>query len=59
MAVYADDLLCAMKDPKGLIDTLESSPYFYKLKGNREKEPSVHLGGSYKRDDDETLRRCL
>lgn len=50
-----DDLLCSLKDPKAFIDTLESPPYNYQLKGNHTKEPDVLLGGSFSRDEDGTL----
>ncbi|HET7639405.1 MAG TPA: Ty1/Copia family ribonuclease HI, partial [Ktedonobacteraceae bacterium] len=53
VCVYVDDLLCAMKDPKALMDKLQSKPYEYKLKGV--DEPKYHLGGDFFRDKDGTL----
>ena len=53
VCVYVDDLLCAMKDPKSLMDKLQSKPYEYKLKGV--DEPKYHLGGDFFRDKDGTL----
>ena len=54
IAVYVDDLLIASKDPKSNIDTLESDPVNFKLKGSGPL--SFHLGCDYFREDDGT--RC-
>jgi hypothetical protein len=42
-----------MKDPKELMDKLQSKPYEYKLKGV--DEPKYHLGGDFFRDKEGTL----
>ena len=54
IAVYVDDLLIASKEPKSIIDALESDPVNFKLKGSGPL--SFHLGCDYFRDDDGT--RC-
>ena len=53
VAVYVDDLLAALKEPKTFIEALQSPPLNYSLKGG--VEPSFHLGGSFTRDPDGTL----
>jgi len=55
IAVYTDHLLVAMKDPATFVDILESDPYNYTLKGDRNDIPKTHLGGSFSRDEDGTL----
>jgi hypothetical protein len=54
IAVYVDDLLVASKDPKFIIDALESDLINFKLKGSGPL--SFHLECDYFRDDDGT--RC-
>jgi hypothetical protein len=51
-AVYDDDLSIAMKDPKELINIIESV-HGFKTKGS--ELISVHLGMDFFRDDDNTL----
>ena len=41
IAVYTDDLLVAMKDPATFVAILESDPYNYKLKGDRNNAPKT------------------
>jgi hypothetical protein len=53
ICVWADDLLCAMKQPSEFMVRLQSDPYNYKLKGM--EEPRYHLGGDFWRDPDGTL----
>ena len=45
IAVYVDDLLIASKDPKSIIEALESDPINFKLKGTGPL--SFHLGCDY------------
>ena len=52
MAVYVDDLVCAAKEPKLIMDTLMQK-YMYKLKGVGPVE--YHLGCDFGRDPDGTL----
>ena len=52
IAVYVDDLLIASKDPKAIIEALESDPINFKLKGTGPL--SFHLGCDYFRDVDGT-----
>ena len=54
IAVYVDDLLIASKNPKAIIEALESDPINFKLKGTGPL--SFHLGCDYFRDEDG--RRC-
>ena len=53
IAVYADDLLIASKNPKAIIDALVGKPYNFKLKGTGPIE--FHLGCNFFRDEDGTL----
>ena len=52
IAVYVDDLLMAMKDPKEMCDTLKTK-YNFKLKGDGPID--YHIGLNYLRDKDGTL----
>ncbi len=52
IAVYVDDLAIVAKDPKAIVDTLETK-YNYKLKGVGPID--YHLGGNFGRDEDNTL----
>ena len=54
ITVYVDDLLIASKDPKSIIEALESDPINFKLKGMGPL--SFHLGHNYFCDEDGT--RC-
>ena len=52
VAVYADDLAFALKDPQAFIDILKSD-YQFKIKGAGPLE--FHLGADFFRDEDGTL----
>ena len=52
IAIYVDDLLIAMKNPKSFIDTLKSK---YKLKIKGDGPLTYHLGCDYIKDPDGTL----
>jgi hypothetical protein len=52
LAVYVDDLLIAMKDPRGFCDILKNK-YHFKLKGDGPID--YHIGLNYKRDKEGTL----
>ena len=51
VAVYVDDLLCAMKDQRSFLDPL-TKVHEYKLKGD--KPLSFHLGFDFGHDPDRT-----
>ena len=53
IAVYVDDLLMAMKDPKVFCDTLKQK-YNFKLKGDGPID--YHIGLNYSQDEDGTLK---
>ncbi len=52
VAVWVDDLMISMRNPKAFCDTLKK-PFEFKLKGDG--PISYHLGLNYIRDKDGTL----
>ena len=53
VAVCVDDLMIASKDPKEIIDALQSAPNNFKLKGTSPIQ--FHLGCDFFREEDGTL----
>jgi hypothetical protein len=53
ITAYLDNLLIASKNPKSIIDALESDPVNFKLKGSGPL--SFHLGCDYFHEDDGTM----
>jgi hypothetical protein len=53
LALYVDDVLGALKNPKEFMETISSPPYSFQFKGGG--EPDFHLGGSFQREADGTL----
>ena len=49
IAVYVDDMLLALKDPKAFVTQLQSPPFNFKLKGTGPIE--FHLGINFQRDE--------
>jgi hypothetical protein len=53
IAVYVDNLLITSRNPEAIVESLESKPVNFKLKGTGPLE--FHLGCDYFRDEDDTL----
>ena len=53
MAIYADDILMALKDQDTFHKWLQLDPWNHKLKNV--EEPQYHLGGDFFRDNDGML----